>query len=166
MCLQSSLLRLHGVRCGFSPGLQLQSHLGPREGVHVPPSRAPCLSNQLSHQFCRSLRSLTGRYCDGRGHLTVHFVSGNSKRLGKSRSIVGFLNAWKIITCLGRDSRPEPRASWQPYPLPTMATARCPQLRVCDLRFPKLRLCRTHSGRGHSRMQYLPHRKHRTLFGQ
>ena len=45
------------VSCEISsPGLQLLSQLGPREGeggVHGPPSHAPCIVDQLSHQFCR-----------------------------------------------------------------------------------------------------------------
>ena len=46
------------------------------------------------------------------------------------------------LTCVGRDSRPEPTASWHPYPHPTLTTLRFPRRRLRALRFPKLRLCR------------------------
>ena len=52
-----------------------------------------------------------------------------------------------VQTCFGRDSRPEPTASQQPYPHPTLSTLRCPGRRVCALRFQKKFHsvgCRTH----------------------
>ena len=37
----------------------------------------------------------------------------------------------KLITSFRKDSRPEPGASKQPFPHPTLTTLRCPRQRVC-----------------------------------
>ena len=84
----------------------------------------------------------------------INIFSGNTGRLGKSEALyVFFLDTPGILKkpCFGRDRRPEPAASQQPHPHPTLTTLVARD--SCALRFPKLRLFRASSGRGHSHLQ-------------
>ena len=60
----------------------------------------------------------------------------DASALPKRRVVFVLKTSGILRTCFGRDSRPEPTASWQPYPHPTLTSVRCSRRRVRSSVFP------------------------------